>query len=399
MGKITKYFLLCLSLMFASIPADAQFRGTVEAQFDYFSESPLFDGQSNDRLQPSLKTELNFYEDITDEAAIGLSVFGKYHPHAEQELSGDVREAWIGFYNNQSEWHAGILTEHWGVLEAENIVDIINPRDAVEDFQGDVKLGIPGVSFAYLADAGRISLWLLPYAREPRLAEGADRFRTVQFPLKDGRFENGRDHIALAARGSTGWDNFELSLSHFYGHSRYPRFTPETNAAGQPVALIPFYDVINQTGVEGLWDLGSSLWKLETFFQQHPEDNFFGIGIGVEREIPKLWKSNASLTLYAEAYYDDRAESPSVPMTPFQKDVFLGTRIALNDIKSTELQVRVTYDLEYDSALLDIRAGRRLGKNWGIEARFDSFLNAGEDPALSSFRNDDRIQFRLIRSF
>jgi hypothetical protein len=169
--------------------------------------------------------------------------------------------------------------------------------------------------------------------------------------------------------------------------------------AGQPVALRPFYDIINQTGLEGLWIQGNWLWKVETFYQQNQGDNFFGIGIGVEHEIPRLWKSKASLTLYAEAYYDDRDDSTSVPLTPFQKDLFIGTRIALNDIDSTEFQVRVTYDLEYDSALLDIRAGRRLGGDWGMEARVERFLNVDEDPALSSFKNDNRIQFRLIRSF
>ena len=64
MVKISKYFFLWLVLVHTAIPVNAQLEGTIEAQFDYFPKSPLFDERSNERLQPSLKTELNFYKDI-----------------------------------------------------------------------------------------------------------------------------------------------------------------------------------------------------------------------------------------------------------------------------------------------------------------------------------------------
>jgi len=398
-----KYNLLCLGSLFmvfwVSLPAQAEIGGKAEARIDYYPDDPLFPDQSSDRLQTSFALELASRESLGNDFVAAYSLFGKIDPHASRRFSGDVREAWLGYNGENSEWRLGMLTERWGVLEAENIVDILNPRDAVEDFQGDVKLGIAGVTGSYLGENSQLGFWLLPYSRPRRLAQEEDRFRNFLLPLGQPEFDNGRSHPTLAVRASTVQSDLEIAVSHFYGHSRTPRFTLETDLLGRPKRLNPTYDLINQTNLELLWVRGHSLWKLEAFYQNGPEDDFFGVGAGVEREMPRIWNSKASLTFYIEGYYDGRDASAMVPIAPFQQDIFIGARLAMNDVKSTEFQIRFTQDLEYDATLLDLRASRRLNSNWSMEAKLYSFLNTRDDPALGGFQDDHRIQFKLIRNF
>jgi hypothetical protein len=389
--------LLCLGSF--THPVVADFRGGVEARFDYFPDVPLFNRQSSEQSQPSLAAELNWRHSFNRKLRTAVDVFGKYHPRAEDDYFADVREAWLGFDNGSTSLRVGQLMERWGVLEAENIVDIINPRDAVEDFQGDVKLGIPGALWSHSAEQGEVSFWLLPYSRGRRLAEGKDRFRNLPLPIAAPEFEQGNWHPSAALRASWLHSDFELAASHVYGHSRMPGFDLIFDPLGQATQFRPIYDLINQTNIELLWLRGHSLFKLESFYQSGAGDRFFAFGGGVEREIPRLFNSNAALTLYLEAYYDDRKETLSVPLSAFQQDVFVGARLALNDVHSTEFQARVTYDTDYRSAFVDLRAERRINRVWAMETTIYSFLNGEDDPALSGFRDDHRIQIKLIRSF
>ncbi len=388
-----------LMVLWFSLAVEAEIGGKAEVRMDYFPDNPLFSDQSDDRLQASFALELASRENLGRDFAAAYSLFGKFDPKASSRFSGDVREAWIGYNGENSEWRAGMLTERWGVLEAENIVDILNPRDAVEDFQGDVKLGIAGLTGSYLGENSRLGFWLLPYSRERRLAQEEDRFRNFSLPLGEPDFDNGRSHPSLAVRASTVQGDLEAAVSHFHGHSRTPWFTPETDLLGRPLSLHPRYDVIDQTNLELLWVRGHSLWKFEAFYQNGPEDNFFAVGAGVEREVPRIWNSKASLTFYLEGYYDGRDDSSGVPIAPFQKDIFIGARLAMNDVNGTEFQIRFTRDLEYDSTLLDLRASRRLNSNWSLEAKLYGFLNVEDDPALNAFRDDHRLQLNLIRRF
>ena len=390
---------LLMAGLFAACLCNASVTGNVATRVDYFPSAPVSESRSGGDLQLALTTTLDTRRNLGDKAAVALSVFGKFNPNADQDGTAEVREAWIAHYRDNSEWRAGLLLERWGVLEAHNMVDVINPRDAVEDFQGGVRRSVPGLSLSLLGDTTTLTAWWLPYARERRLARGDDRYRTLPLPLADAQFENGRRHDALAVRASAIVNDTELAIAHFYGHERMPRFEALVDAAGTPVALEPHYDLINQTSVEVLRIQGDLLWKLEGLYQQSDRDSFFAFGAGVEKEWPRLGDSNVSLSLFSELYYDGRDESTGIALTPFQQDLFLGARLALNDINSTEFQVRLTTDLEYHSTLLDLRAARRLNRVWSMEASLNAFVNAKSDPALRQFRQDHLLRLQLTRGF
>jgi len=398
MGKIIKPILF-IFLLVCSCLVKAELRGDVEIRLDHYPDTPLYTDQSTESTQPGLASSVDWDGHLGDSNRVKLSLFAKYQSESEREYSGDVQEAWFSLDDLNSEWRIGQLMEYWGVLEAENIADVINPRDAEEDFQGDFKLGIPGIAFSYFSQQAEYSFWLLPYSRERRLAYGEDRFRNFPLETQDPKFEKAQSNTAAAIRASRVNDQVEFSVSYYYGHARMPWFELQLDNSNQPTGLTPMYDLINQTSFEMLWLPGNTIFKLESFYQSNKVDDFFAAGIGFEREIPKLGPGNTSLTFYGEAYFDDRNQNLSQALAIFQKDIFIGTRLALNDVSSSEFQFRWTYDLEYESSLIDIRAERRIGKNWFLNAVLYKFFHVESDPALKSFQNDDRLRMSLIWNF
>ncbi|MEL7451622.1 MAG: hypothetical protein AAFN78_20600, partial [Pseudomonadota bacterium] len=215
--------------------------GTVTARVEAFPQEPVSQDGSAGDLQLAMTTTLDAQRSVGENSAVALSVFGKFHPQADRDHTLDFREAWFAHYGDSTEWRVGLVTERWGTLEAFNLVDVINPRDAVEDFQGGVRRGVPAVSATWLGDAATVTAWWLPYSRERRLARGEDRYRTLPLPLAEAQFEDGQRHDSLALRASTILGDTEVAVSHFYGHERMPRFEPVIDERGIPVALTPHY--------------------------------------------------------------------------------------------------------------------------------------------------------------
>lgn len=400
MGKSNVFILSVFSMItLCSLANGATFKGEIEGRYDYYAKDSLFNEQSDRREQYSLATALDYNGQISRDIDITMSVFGRYHPEADKYWRGDVRELRLSYYASQLEVSGGMLMERWGVLEAFSPVDILNPRDRVEDFQGDVKLGIPGGRLSWLLDSGRVDVWLLPYSREERLAEGKDRFRTSAIMLSDAEFENGQNKLSSAVRVSQILETMEFAVSYYNGHARSPYFVPNLDGVGNVIALQPNYARIEQAGFELLWVRGQILVKLESIYRSTGDDDFTGLGIGLEREFPRIGSAKNSLTLYGEYYYDGRESDRISPLTPFQNDVFLGFRLALNDLRSTEYELRFTRDLDYDSTFWDVRAKTRIKQQWFIEASLYKFVHVDADPALRSFTSDSRLAVNVILGF
>ncbi len=391
--------LLVFSVMVLQSAANgATFKGEVEGRY-YYTEAPLFSEQSDYRSQYALATTLDYNGEINRNIDINVSAFGRYHPEADNPYQGDVRELTLNYYASQLEVSAGVLMERWGVLEAFSPVDVLNPRDRVEDFQGDIKRGIPGGRLSWLLDEGRIDAWLLPYSREERLAEGKDRFRTSALAFSGAEFEKGKNTVSSAIRISQMLESIEFAVSYYNGHTRSPYFTPNLNGVSNVITLQPNYAQIEQAGLELLWVKGQLLVKLESIYRSTNDENFTGLGIGLEREFPRIGLAKNGLTLYGEYYYDGRDSERSSPLTPFQNDVFFGVRLALNNLSGTVYELRLTRDLDNNSSFWDFRAKTRIKQQWFIEASLYEFSNVDHDPALKSFASDSRLAVNVILGF
>lgn len=369
--------------------------GYLEGEVQGFPRSPLFNRQSDQRAQPSIAVKLDWDYEIDKRNALRASLFGRYDQVDDRRSKLDAREATWTHYADNFEFRAGFLKEFWGRLEQENIVDIINQRDVVEDFKLDAKMGQPGARLSIPFDIGRLDTYLLTYFRD-RPFPGRDGRYQLEFPVTSrAEYESSAQqwHPDAAARLQLFLGDVELAASHFYGTAREPRFIPRLDSSFVPRKLEPRYDLINQTGLEAQWVGFGTVWKAEAFHRWGFRDDFFALALGVEHELVGIFGTRMSLTPYLEFYYDDRKKTE--PLVPFENDVFVGTRLAFNDFSDTVMYVQATVDYDEGGLLLTVKGERRLLDDWTAILTIDMIANAKNDPALTTFRHDDRVMMQV----
>lgn len=397
--------LLVAAAVGAALPAaaagsgGAQFGGYIEGEVQTFPRSPLFSRQSDQRAQPSLAVKLDYDQQLDTRNALHATVFGRYDQVDRRRSKLDAREAHWTYYGPDVELRLGFLREFWGRLEQENIVDIINQRDVVEDFKLDAKMGQPGTRLSIPFGFGRLDTYLLTYFRERPFPGSKGRYQFALPTTDRVEFESSAQqwHPDAAGRLQFFLGDAELAVSHFYGTAREPRFIPRLDGNFIPRKLEPRYDLIHQTGVEAQLVKLGAVWKAEAFHRWGYRDDFFALGLGVEYEIVGVFGTRASLTPYVEYYYDDRKKTE--PLVPFENDVFVGARIAFNDFSDTMLYTQYTIDYDEGGLLLTLKGERRIFDDWKVIATFDMIANAKDDPALSTFRHDDRVMLQLQWNF
>lgn len=381
----------------AAVCEASDVRGTLGADSVWFPSAPMFvdrpgadqDGAS---WHFSGSATLDWSGDLGAEEAFAVNLFARAASNVEDAYFADIREAVVVFDRDTVDVKVGVLSETWGVLEAWNPVDIVNQRDMVEDFQGEAKLGQPGLSATLHQDDLVLSFLALTYARERRIAEGKDRLRTLPERVRSEDFEDGRYAPSLAARAQYRIGDLDLALSHFHGHDRDPLYAPLIAASGALSGFHADYLRVSQTALEAQYVLGDSVLKGEFIYQTGGVDSFLGGGVGFETVFNRF-AGEGDLSLYAEFYRDARANA--APLTPFQDDLFIGARYSCNDTSDTQFEARFTYDIEWDSTLVDLRAQRRLQTNFILDAQIVVPSQVKTDPALQGFRNDKYLELGL----
>ena len=132
----------------------------------------------------------------------------------------------------------------------------------------------------------------------------------------------------------------------------------------------------------------------------HPdgvEDNLAAVG-GFEYTFFQVFESEADLGLLAEYLYDGRDEDKAPP-TSADNDVFVGARLALNDVQDTSALLGAVVDVEDRSTALFVEAARRLGDSWKLELESRRFLGVSDSNPLNAFEDDDFVVLRLSYFF
>ena len=83
------------------------------------------------------------------------------------------------------------------------------------------------------------------------------------------------------------------------------------------------------------------------------------------------------------------------PPTAADNDLFVGTRLALNDADDTSVLSGVAIDLDTQELFLNIEAERRIGENLSVELQLRTFMNAEPGDALFAVQQDDYLLLRL----
>ena len=141
---------------------------------------------------------------------------------------------------------------------------------------------------------------------------------------------------------------------------------------------------------------GDWLWKLEAIHRDTEQDNFWAAQVGFEYSYVGIFDSNMDLGWLMEYGWDSRGKgSLAEPSGTFQNDFFVGTRLAMNDVQSTELLMGFGVDLDHNSTSFLIEGSRRFGESFvgSIDVRlFDG--DESLDP-LSALNKDDHVQISL----
>lgn len=387
--------LWALVLVVACIPArGAELSGFVASELRYFPEPPL-DARQYSGTNWSLAAQPKLYHSWNDgRQSITFVPFVRLDQHDAERTHVDIRE--LTWLNAGDAWElrAGIGKVFWGVTEFLHLVDVINQTDLVENVDGEDKLGQPMVDLTLFSDWGTLDLFVLPYFRERTFPGTRGRLRSVpRVDTEQARYESGarRRRIDLAARWSHAIGAFDVGVYHFHGTTRDPRFVPGLDGGGNPV-LVPFYEVIHQTGLDLQATTGNWLWKFEGFTRSGQGERFGALTGGFEYTFVGAFGTPANVGLVAEYLFDERGEDS---LTLFEDDIYVAARVAFNDPQSTELIAGVAFDRGSDASVFNLEASRRLGDRWVLSLEARAFSRLAERDVRAGIRNDDYVQLEL----
>ena len=367
-----------------------------------FLFAPVDPRQANGDV--SLRVQPEFRYEWSRDTQFTLTPFARLDSADDRRTHLDLREMYLRHRSGAIEVRAGVRKVFWGTIESLHLVDVLNQTDLIENPDTEDKLGQPMVDLSYICDYGTFTAFYLPYFRERTFPDFDGRLR---FPLAvatdaEPIFEPGvsRGTPAWAARYALSKSGLDLGVSHFSGTARAPRFAPAMPGglvltANGPM-LVPIYDQIDQTGLDANYVLAGWLLKLEAIHQHSRFDDYFAFATGYEYTINGVFDSATDLGLIGEYLWDERGDAAT---TPFNNDIFVGTRLAFNDEASSELLAGVIVDAQTQTLFSNLEASRRLGNDW--KATLEMRLFANTDPAdpTFSFREDDYISLEIIRYF
>ncbi len=367
----------------------------LELQFDnrFFFKDGLYESQERNFLSLAAQPEYNL-EWGNGNHIFKISLFGRWDQHDDNRTHFDVRELYYQRVKNNWELSIGLKKVFWGVTESVHLVDVINQTDQVESFDGEQKLGQPMVHYSYLTNFGNFEVFYLPYQRKRQFParEGRVRFPQVvereDFDI-DSDLEEWRPSFAF--RWSHYFGPVDIGISHFYGVGREPLFTG-LGTENQEF----FYPIMNQTGIDLQAVTGPMLWKLESIYRDTEFQDFLALAVGTEYTFSNIASKGLDIGVLLEYLYDERDD---LAISGFANDLFIATRLAFNDVNSTEILGGMVYDLDHKSRLFSIETSRRIGDSWKIELEARIFSNLKEAEFLHFFRDDSFVQFGLSKFF
>ena len=398
--RIFTIFLLLAAQFLAVSPArggEVDISGSAELQIRAFGHEPAWIGQDDQALQGTVisTTEFRWRNEEGNQRASIIPYLRWDAVDSERSLL-DLHEAYWAFEGKNYEVLVGSNTVFWGVTESVHLVDIVNQTDYAGDIDGEDKLGQPMLSLALLRDWGEITALVMPYFSE-RTFPGIDgRFRPPLPIDADGALyesSSKESHVDFALRYSHYIGDVDIGLYAFSGTSREPRFA----LAEDGQALLPVYDLIDQVGLDLQYTKEAWLWKLEAIARDGHMSTFAAAVGGFEYTFYQVRETSADIGLLLEYQYDGRDELE--PITIADNDVFIGTRLALNDVQDTAVLAGISYDIKTGETFVNIEAERRFGEDWFVELRVRAFSGAEQGDKTYWLQQDDYAQLSIARYF
>jgi len=392
-----KYIIVVISLFFNSVLAQNQnpqkvyyeFGGEVSTDHSYFFKKGLYKGQHEYYGSIAIKPE--FTMDWNEgENRIVATLFGRLNMHDNNRTHWDIREFYYQKLKNNWEVSVGLKEIYWGVTEVTHLVNVINQTDWVESFDQEQKLGQPMIHFTYLTNRlGTVDMFLLPGHRKRVFQSKAGRLR-FPFVVKNHVVyeSNAKEYrMDLAGRWSYSFDIFDVGVSHFYGNNREPLLSVTSD-----LEIEQFYEVMHQTGIDIQATAGSWLIKFEGIRRETEQSTFVASNVGVEYTFGNVNGKGLDIGLLSEYLFDDRG---GLTTTGFQNDVFIGSRIALNDNEDTSILFGGIFDLEQSSKMFTIEAERRFRDRFKANIELRLFKDFNQNDLFYPLRDDSFMRLNI----
>lgn len=390
-------FLLFLGISYSSVANAWEISGYVGLESLAFIEEPLYKEQHQHYISGVIEAEL-YHEWDNGSQSFAFVPYFRGSQHDSQRTHFDIRE--LTWLKAAEAWELrlGIRKVFWGVTESNHLVDVINQRDTVENSDGEDKLGQPMINLALIQDWGTVDLFILPWFRERTFTGEEGRLRpelAVSGNLAEYDKNGFQREVAYAIRWSHSMGDWDMGLSHFYGTSRDPVFLLK-QADNGAVNLIPYYQNINQTGLDIQATLDSLLLKWEAIVRVSDTETAFASTVGFEYTFFNIMSSGIDIGLLSEYLYDSRGNTaPNLT----QDDFFVGARFALNDIQDSQLLAGVMIDRVTQAQFYNIEASRRFFESFRFEVEARFFNGASpKDPAYF-LRQDSHFRMELSYHF
>ncbi len=375
-----------------------QAHAAIEGQAGFQMRSFVEDGPAEQsRYQASLSAELEFDSALGDGEFVA-KLFGRYDYEDEERTHLDLREALWTYYGDSWELQAGVGKVFWGVTESMHLVDIINQSDGVENPDGEDKLGQAMVKFSLEQDWGTLDFFWLPYFRERTFVGEDGRLSALPLTVSNDK--------ALYESGAEAWRNdFALRYSHYIGELEFAlSHFSGTSREAQLANFIPYYSVVDQSGLELQYIYDSWLLKFEGITNSGFADvlgrkgRYSAAVFGFEYTQVGVWDSAADLGWVLEYLFDDRKERAT---HAFERDIFAGIRYAFNDENSSEILTGLILDPKTEEMMFSFEANKRLTSDLKLNVEARVFSGAERDASLKSFRlkDEDYLELELVKYF
>jgi hypothetical protein len=418
-------YFMCLPFSHANT---LDLRGNIAIESRFFYEMPLFDDQKSYPLSFSSTPEF-FWSWNDNKDTFEWLPFARYDSSDANRTHFDIRElSWVHILEH-FESKIGIRREFWGVTEFQHLVDVINQKDYLEGYTNEQKLGQPMVNFSWVQSWGSLDFYWLPYFRERSFSALNGRPTIGINVITDNQLIANSDglsqisrHRDWALRWNHSFSNYDLAIHWFEGIDKSPKLLPYSNKSIAPPYLfpmnnsalnhnqmlndnksvntiqtqvaywIPHYSTMKQMGLELQINNDETLLKLEWIYKKKNNEHYWALQTGIEYTHYALFETAIDFSWLIEYAYDQRQKKAD---SSFQNDLFIGNRIAFNNVDSTEILWGFRYDVDFDSIYFLIEAHQRITNNITLSLDAYFFSPNKEDVFFYSLRQDDHLQFTL----
>ncbi len=357
-------------------------------------------------------------------------VFGRQDAFDRRRQVLLVEEAWLSARLGRWRLRVGSDILNWTATEAFHPADVINARNLDSDVENFDKVGEPMVALqvglfaattlsAYYMPVYMATLFPTPASRLSFAPPGTDLEGRRRLVGRDGRFTDSDFGHQAALRIQQTIGAADVSLFALEHMDRLQPVAALDLAAAAPLVI---FQTVRQLGATYQHALGPVLLKIEGAYRWFvaPADASVGAGLrpvagtalfparnhgalaaGVEYGLPHQNGSESTVIFEAQAIAGVPEEIRDT-LSPFQRDVLVAYRFALNDEDSKEILVGSIFDLEDPrQVLVSVSYQQRLGETWSLRAGLRIFeaRESSTPTGFAALRDADHVRLTLIRHF